>query len=404
MIQDFVSSLWNYRAYPDFLKRRKHHVFFFGAFLSLLFWLFTVCVPVIGFQLRTGGLHSYLQEKLPDFVFELKDGKLSANQHFRYATGRVYIDVNTDADNQLELNSQDMRTLLALNDVVLAVNSERLIYKAGPTEALQPSNVQLIEFSQMEDLSFRKADVLKTVPYLVRAAILVMVLTYFIQLAGFFLWLLVIAAFGRLLGMVLGVRLRYGDIYKLSAYTRSAPVLLGAVLFLFDFALPEYAGLSMLYSLFVLSRVFRYLVLERLAVQEAPGSAQRKQRIATPKSPDEEENAELSRQRDEAADAELPQRDETVPAQRPGAEAEKPQTEPGAVAVAPARGEADRVHPSETEEDMKPQKEPELLLPKRLNHSDIRPSDGWSFGTEESRESAETGAPSDADGESERHE
>ena len=46
-----------------------------------------------------------------------------------------------------------MRTLLALNDVVFAVNSERLIYKAGPTEALQPSNVQLIEFSQAEDLS-----------------------------------------------------------------------------------------------------------------------------------------------------------------------------------------------------------------------------------------------------------
>ena len=90
----------------------------------------------------------------------------------------------------------------------------------APRRCRSTSNVQLIEFSQAEDLSFRKADVLKTVPYLVRAAILVMVLTYFIQLAGFFLWLLVIAAFGRLLGMVLGVRLRYGDIYKLSAYTR----------------------------------------------------------------------------------------------------------------------------------------------------------------------------------------
>lgn len=390
MLQDFLFSLWNYREYPTFLKRKKRHVFLYGAFLTLLFWMLTVLVPAVGWRLRTGGLRSYIQANLPDFHLSVADGRLQTDQSFHYADGRLYVDINTADSNRIELDSPEMRTRLALNDVVLAADAERIIYKANAGNAIGSGDVQMLEFSQVEDFTLSRDDIMKMIPMIRTLLCAMAIFSYLIELLGFFLWLLMVAAFGRLLAHMMGTRLGYGQIYKLSAYTRSVPVILQGFLALFGFVFPEYAALSLLYSLFVLSRVFRYMAVSGTAVllsedeqirdgepaeprgDADAGSQEKTQSREAGKAEENGLTTESSRTAESGQITEDRETTENSPAEESSRVVESQQNDIGASGARAAENRGEKLRPSDAAG---------WIVPGALNNRDIRPSDGWSFGS-----------------------
>lgn len=257
MIRDFFNSFWNVQAYPVFLARKKRQVIGFVLMLTLIFWGLTLLIPCGGFYLKSGGLRNYIQHTIPNF--ELSGGKLHLDAPFHLENATVYIDINTEEGHHLAFDSQDVKTRLALSDIVLLADADHMLYQTTARSGFQKMERKELAFSDLGDETFVRADILKAVPIIRTMIILILVLAYWILLAGFLIWALVVAGFGLLLARFLHVPMRYGKIYRLSIYTQSLPMLIGALIQTFGFILPEFTAMSLLYSLLILAKVFRFM-------------------------------------------------------------------------------------------------------------------------------------------------
>ena len=266
MIQDYLNSLWNYRAYPEFLRRTKKQIALFAAFIILLFWALTTVIPMVNLKLQIGSAAAFLEKNVPEF--SLSGGKLSVQEAYHYADGRVYLDLNTSPDHVLDPDDQNFRTILGLNDVVAAADSEKVIFKADTQPGLAGGGARMVRFSDLPDVSFTKADLVDMGPVFEQWLLIFTIFSYFFHLILFFIGVLSIAFIGQLFARLSRLDMRVGEVYKLAVYTRSLPLLLKSVFFLLGYQFAEFPALSVLYSVFVLTRVYRIMAI-RILEEEA---------------------------------------------------------------------------------------------------------------------------------------
>ncbi len=371
LVQDFLISVREYRNYPKLLKNRPRRVFAFGALLMLVFWCMTALIPYAAFRARTGGLEKIVQENVPEFTLE--NGKLDVPAGFRFNNGSVYADVNTESGHVLDPDDPRIRTQFALHDAVFLADSEKLIYGASAAGTPATSGSRILKFSDFGEIRFTKADLLAEVPELERMFFTAVISWYFIHLAAFFLGCLVIAFFGQIFAGITRTRISFGEIYQLSIYTRSVPILLKGILTLSGLMFAEFPAMSFLYSLFVLSRVYKHL-------DQAASAAERPAQFDF----DELRRQIELRQEQTAEGPEAVQGPGSVqgPEAGQGPEAvqrpesvQEPETEGQPQAAEELRSDAAGT-----------KKQPDLILPPPSSNADIRPSDGWSFGTREEQD------------------
>ena len=260
LLNDLDISIRSWRRYPELLKNSKARVFSFGVLLTLLFFLMTAAVPAVGFMMRTGGYTKMVTERVPEFTFS--GGKLSVQGSFHYADGYRYFDINTDPSNSVSLDDQKTKTQLALNSVAMIADSEKMIFKTDVALPGTEQGTRMIRFSDYANLTLTKADLISFAPVFYGYVAMLGAIYFFMNLAGFFIAAAVIASFGRMFARMMGLRLDFGTVYQLTVYSRSVPVLLRGGLWLMGLMFAEYSALGFLYSIFVLTRVFRYLYEE----------------------------------------------------------------------------------------------------------------------------------------------
>ena len=351
VFQDFLISLRDYRRYPELLKNGKRRVFAFAALLIFLFWVMTVAVPYAAFQMKTGGIAPLIQEYVPEFT--LSGGKLDVPGGYHFSSRTLYVDVNTAPGHLLDPEDRQIRTRMALSDAVILADSEKVIYGAGAAGTAASSGARMQYFSAFGDMTFTKADLLSEAPRIEYMYRLFGGMLYFFHLAMFFAGCLVIAIFGNIFSGFTRTPVTFGEVYQLSVYTRSLPLLVKGVLAMAGLVPAELPALSLLFSLFVLSRVFKHIDRDR-----ASAGAEETETF----------DFDEFRRQMKLRGAELPRED--------GAEPEDHE----AARQGAAGTEAARQEPS-VKETADPVRKPDLLLPPASDKKDIRPSDGWSFGT-----------------------
>ena len=351
VFQDFLISLRDYRRYPELLKNGKRRVFAFAALLIFLFWVMTVAVPYTVFQMKTGGIEPLIREYVPEFT--LSGGKLDVPGGYHFSSRSLYVDVNTAPGHLLDPEDRQIRTRMALSDAVILADSEKVIYGAGAAGTAASSGARIQYFSAFGDMTFTKADLLSEAPRIEHMYRLFGGMLYFFHLAMFFAGCLVIAIFGNIFSGFTRTPVTFGQVYQLSVYTRSLPLLVKGILAMAGLVPAELPALSLLFSLFVLSRVFKHIDRKR-------ASAGAEEAVTF-------DFDELRRQM-ELRGAELPREDSPEPGEN------EPARQGSGEAGAPRQESAAK----ETEE---PVRKPDLLLPPASDKKDIRPSDGWSFGT-----------------------
>ncbi|MBR3008700.1 MAG: DUF1189 family protein [Stomatobaculum sp.] len=352
VFQDFLISLRDYRRYPELLKNGKRRVFAFAALLIFLFWVMTVAVPYAVFQMKTGGIEPIIREYVPEFT--LSGGKLDVPGGYHFSSRTLYVDVNTAPGHLLDPEDRQIRTRMALSDAVILADSEKVIYGAGAAGTAASSGARIQYFSAFGDMTFTKADLLSEAPRIEYMYRLFGGMLYFFHLAMFFAGCLVIAIFGNIFSGFTRTPVTFGEVYQLSVYTRSLPLLVKGVLAMAGLVPAELPALSLLFSLFVLSRVFKHIDRER-------ASAGAEKTVTF--------DFDEFRRQMELRGAELPQENGPDPG-----DAEAPRQESGE--AEPAQQETSAVKEAE-----KPARKPDLLLPPVSEKTDLRPSNGWSFGT-----------------------
>ena len=412
IFNDLRIALFDFRGYPKLLEKGKKHAIAFGVLIVTIFWIMVSVVPVVTFFVRTGGFSKIVETYVPEFT--LQNGTLQAEQSYHFANGMMYIDVNTDPSNVLDPSSQKLRTILSLNDTVFVADSKRAIFKVTPIDGA--NRAQMIEFSSLEGMTITKDYLRQLAPVMNVMECIMCVVFFFVHLAGYFIYSWIIAFAGRIFARFYRMNLSTKEVFPLAVYARAFPVLVEGVFFLTGLIIAETAAVGMLYSMFVLSRVFRYMAMsgeypgrsfEELRNRDAEyrnrdagfrnpdaeyrnpdaeyrNSRRDEERVPTPKTPDG--GGVIPGYRNQAESPEYTGNQDADDAGTGSAESvstESGSTESGSAEPGTGRKTAAAEKTSvPAEEPGKPVYQPDHTeVREALVKEDLKPSDGWSFGS-----------------------
>ena len=74
VFSELIHSVYDLKSYRLFLKDKKRKTFLFGFLLVLIYFLVTIMLPFVQFQISTGGIMNIAKKLVPDF--KIADGRL----------------------------------------------------------------------------------------------------------------------------------------------------------------------------------------------------------------------------------------------------------------------------------------------------------------------------------------
>ena len=248
VFSELVHSVYDLKSYRLFLKDKKGKTFLFGFLLVLLYFLVTVILPFVQFQVSTGGIMNIAEELVPDFT--IADGRLDMERQFEFAEGDTYIFVDTKNEEMAE--EKILENLREYSSVMILDSRNAIIKSKG--------QVQTLYFSDLGDLDMSKSDLIEMVrPFVTMAIVLILVLSFVFMEVFFFFGVLFVALFGMIVASCMQCQLTFGQLYKLGIYTRTTPLIIKAVMSFLPFGIPFYTVISIGISLLYLSGGIRHI-------------------------------------------------------------------------------------------------------------------------------------------------
>lgn len=241
VFSELVHSVYDCKSYGLFLKDKKRKTFLFGFLLVLIYYLVTIILPFVRFQVSTGGIMSLVDDVLPEFT--ISDNKLWVDSEFELDESGVYVYVNTEGQG---LSEDEIRRHLRRDDTVLIANADSVVIKEN-------GRIQYVELSDLDpDLEITKTGLINMFgPFVTIGIAAVLVIIFICMQAGFFFGVLFIGLFGMIVASCMHSKLTFGQLYKLGIYSRTTPLLIKAVFSFLPVGIPFYfiisTGISLMY-------------------------------------------------------------------------------------------------------------------------------------------------------------
>lgn len=221
LFKELAFSIYHTKSYPEFMKDRKAKTFFFGVLLVSLYFILTMVVPMVKFQITTGGVIAMLDEMVPDFY--VKDGKAHVEKRLEMEDEYGYYLVDTQ--NSLDIPDDELEEYFSQDSQVFVVEEDRIIIKSTT------SGLVVATYDELDpELDLTKAEALAYLrPWVIGITIAVCVVSFIWMQATFFFGVIFVALFGLIVASCLKTNMTFGESYKMAIYTRTTPLLIKAL-------------------------------------------------------------------------------------------------------------------------------------------------------------------------------
>lgn len=245
VFSELVHSIYDCKSYKAFLNDKKRKTFLFGFLLVLIYFLVTIIVPFVRFQMSTGGIVRLADGVIPDF--SIADGRLSVERQFEFEEGDTYVYVNTEEPGIAE--DEILENLYQYGTVIIADSQNVIIKSNGQVETLMMSDL---------DLEITKDELIQTFrPFVTIMIAAILALIFLFMEATFFFGVIFVALLGMIVASCMQTKLTFGELYKLGIYTRTTPLLIKAVFSFLPFGIPFFWLISIGISLGYLAGAIR---------------------------------------------------------------------------------------------------------------------------------------------------
>ncbi|MCI8660256.1 MAG: DUF1189 domain-containing protein [Lachnospiraceae bacterium] len=252
VFSELIHSVYDLKSYSLFLKDKKRKTFLFGFLLVLIYYLITIILPLVRFQVSTGGVMHMIEEVVPDF--SIADGRLDMKEQFEFADGDTYFFVDTKNEDMAQ---EKLLENLRSYSVVLIVDSQNVVVKSN-------GQVQMLDISDY-DLDITKSELIEMLaPFVTIVIGVVLILVFLFMEVTFFFGVLFVGLFGMIVASCVQAKLTFGELYKLGIYTRTTSLLLKAVFSFLPVGIPFYPIVSLGISLAYLAGALRKMNTEDL--------------------------------------------------------------------------------------------------------------------------------------------
>ncbi|MGL5434296.1 MAG: DUF1189 domain-containing protein [Lachnospiraceae bacterium] len=246
MFRDLGIAACRFSEYPVFLQNRKRRLIGFGFFIALLYFLLTIVVPVVRFQVSTGGIGQIMRDYIPDF--KLSNGELWVAEPVEYEDDGMLVMIDTSS-GFFFASVDELQSQLGSYQQVILMDSEKMIAKYN-------GEVSEIYFADT-DLSLTRED---AADYIARftfiIGIIIIILLYIWITLTFFFGILIVSLIAMIVASCTKTTLTFGQIYAMAIYSRVLPLLIKAALSLFSIRIPFFIILNFGISVFILYLAF----------------------------------------------------------------------------------------------------------------------------------------------------
>ncbi len=245
VFSELIHSVYDLKSYRLFLKDKKRKTFLFGFLLVLIYFLVTIMLPFVQFQISTGGIVNIAKKLVPDF--KIADGRLDMEEQFEFEEGDTYIFVDTRNE---EMTQEKIVENLRKYSSVMILDSRNVVIK-------NKGQVQTLDIADL-DIEITKSELIDIIsPFVTITIVVVMIVIFLFMEAYFFFGVLFVGLFGMIVASCMKAKLTFGELYKLGIYTRTTSLLLKAVFSFLPIGIPLYPIISLGISLGYLAGAIR---------------------------------------------------------------------------------------------------------------------------------------------------
>ena len=227
IFKEIIYSIYNYKYYPQFMRNKGGKIFGAGLLIATIYFMISSLLPV-GFFMLGGGFRGLIEE-IPDF--KLEDGILEIEESFKFEEAGTMVYIDTDPEFVF-YNLEELEEKLDGYYQVILMDSEKIIIKDG-------GDIQEMPYSAL-GFDFERDDLLRLAPYVYIFGFLILVFGYIFDVAFFFLGVVFVALIGMIIASAMDKKLTFGQLYKMSVYSRTVPLLLKALVSLLPFSIPMF--------------------------------------------------------------------------------------------------------------------------------------------------------------------
>jgi hypothetical protein len=216
-------SIAGFRFYKFFPMQKTSRAVVYLLLLALITGAASLVYPILGFNSAIDELKQRYDTEIPDFTFSNSELKVEGPMPIIIDGGPTTLIIDT-SDNLDE-------SIIDNYDSVTLITKTQMIQK-------QYDKKQIQSFSMLPGLSADKASVKEMLPMLKWLSILIAFFGILSHIIAKFASVWVIALFGTIAARALGLNLTLRDVFVLSAYSVTLPLILCTALGFIPYSIP----------------------------------------------------------------------------------------------------------------------------------------------------------------------
>lgn len=237
-LSQFRNSIVSFESYRHFLRQKVGRAVLYLLLLSLILSAVTGIKVLYDFNYGIDVMIRNFRTEVPNFV--LKNGELTVDAPMPYY-------VEKDEDFLFVIDTSGKLDESVLNDYPEGIFLSRY-------EAVLKQNafeIRKIDFSSLAGATITKDEVINWLPLLKWLSIFIIVFGFLFYFIGKLLSALLISLLGLIMSSAAKFRMEFGDLYKLSIYTLTLPMVIKALVGLAGINIPFfwliYYGIAVFY-------------------------------------------------------------------------------------------------------------------------------------------------------------
>lgn len=215
LFKRFMNSINGFNGYRQLLYESAGKAVLFVFLIGLLFGSISMIGTIGEINKGVSLFAENFEKQVPDF--ELKNGVLTVQGKMPVIINgsgmTILIDTSDNADEKILDNY----------DNAILIMKTRMIQKSY-------ANTQVTSFDKFQGIVINKESIRYAIPFVKMIIIFFTVFSVFFFIAGKFISALVISLFGLIVNYSAKAGLRYMDIYRISLYSMTLPIILGTIL------------------------------------------------------------------------------------------------------------------------------------------------------------------------------
>ena len=225
-------SVTGFENYRYFIKQKTGRTVVYLLLLSLIIGLIGIIQPVIESNKMITQMTEGIESAVPDFTFE--NGKLDVKAQMPLIIGEGGMTIIIDTSGATS------ESILDSYDNALLILQDRMIQK-------NYANQQVTDFSMLQGFKMDRSDIRNMLPLIKWFMLLLFIILPPFIIAGRFLNALFVSIIGMIINSVKNTNLPYRDVFAISAYSLTLPLIIGIIL--------DFAGVN-----FIISTLVYYLI------------------------------------------------------------------------------------------------------------------------------------------------